>query len=246
MFTKSQSPLFDAVTSPASVSSTLVARNGVMPVMHVQWRHCFGGDNFFGVLIEGQRLRPRLKTGTTPAFAEHDSAFTECLAGAYVRVGSDCAVLKAKAMFVQDGSELGLISGYAVEEMAPVSHKQKYTPTRSVAAWVDLDLWPDQKWVPGGVVAFAKNLGAGKRLYVNPSTGSPVVYGLGPVSGAASTIDIVFKVAPRLWIKRAVVEVGLEIDWTQARYGTIDEYGAVQNAVPVNNVRFQLSIFYKF
>ncbi|HBL98262.1 TPA: hypothetical protein DDZ86_01300 [Candidatus Dependentiae bacterium] len=241
--TMSKSPTSDA-PGTSFVRSTLVGRNGVMPILQVQWRHYFGTDNFFGIMIEGQRLRPRLKTAASIPYAEKCSAFTECMCGMYAKIVSDCAILKTKASFIQDGSELGFMGGYAVEDQASFSKRQKYTPLRSISFWFDVDFWPDQELSPGFIVAFSKNLGAGKLLFLDANK-QPTIYCYGP-GGSAASIDTFFKVSPRLWFSKGVINIGAEIDWTRAGYGTIDEYGAVQNAVPVNNVRFQLSIFYKF
>ncbi|HBL98265.1 TPA: hypothetical protein DDZ86_01315 [Candidatus Dependentiae bacterium] len=258
--TQSKSPLTDApgatstTVGTASAATTLVGRNSVMPIMQAQWRHYFGKENYFGVTIEGQRLRPRLKTVGTGSpvvpYAEKCSAFTECMCAAYMKLTSECAILRAKLAFIQDGSELGFISGYAVEDQASVSKRQKYTPLRSIASWFDVDFWPDQEWMPGAVIGFAKNFGAGKKLWLN-ANGQPTVYTSGPVSvanpgGTGATIDTLFKFAPRLWIKKGPVHLGLEFDWTRAAFGKLDEYGAVYGAVPVNNFRLQFSIFYRF
>ncbi len=262
--TQSKSPLTDApnsslATVPTWASTTLVSRNAVMPIMQAQWRHYFGKENYFGVLIEGQRLRPRLKTVGIPVppttspnipYAEQCSAFTECMCAAYMKLASECVILRGKIGFIQDGSELGFISGYAVEAQASVSKRQKYTPLRCIVSWFDVDFWPDQEWMPGCVIGFSKNLGAGKKLLVN-SKGQPTIYSSGPVTlaypgGEGASIDTLFKCAPRLWIKKGSVHFGLELDWTRAAFGTVDEYGVVQSATPVNNVRFQFSIFYRF
>ncbi len=241
---KSKGPIDDA-PGTAFVRSTLVQRNGVMPIMQAQWRHYFGREHFFGIMIEGQRLRPRLKTAATPSYVEQCSAFTECLCGMYLKIASDCMSFKTKVSFIQDGSELGCMSGYAVEAQSSVSKRQKYTPLRSISAWFDFDFWPEQELNPGVVVAFSKNLGAGKRLFLDANK-QPTVYCYGPGGSLGANIDTFFKLSPRLWITKGSIDCGLELDWTRACFGTLDEYGAVQDAVPVNNVRFQFSIFYNF
>ncbi len=69
------------------------------------------------------------------------------------------------------------------------------------------------------------------------------IYGLGP------TIDNVFRVAPRFGWKSGKMEIGVEVEYTSALYGTLDSNKKdinTQGIDAVSNLRGMVSAIYGF
>ncbi|HBY05357.1 MAG: hypothetical protein UV38_C0003G0168 [candidate division TM6 bacterium GW2011_GWE2_42_60] len=225
-------------------SSAQALRNALVPIVHLQWRHYINKDCFIGLCLEEQRLRPLLKTVSPDAdgvyYDQRGTAFMEAHAAMYGQLKSDCLVLRGKVTFLQDGHELGYISGYAVESYNVDTKCQTFTPLRSISCWFDVDVFPENDCMPGCLVGFARNLGAGKPLYRDATTNTLITY------GDAVDIGTFVKCAPRLWVHKGVLDIGAEVDWSRAWYGDLDDCGAVNQICHVDNLRFQLSLFYRF
>lgn len=225
-------------------SSAQALRNALMPIIHLQWRHYINEDCFIGICLEEQRLRPLLKTITPDAdgvyYDQRDTAFTEGHAAIYGLLKSDCLVLRGKFTFLQDGHELGYISGYAVESYNTETKCESFAPLRSMTCWFDVDVFPQNSVMPGCLIGFARNLGAGKPLYRDATTKKLITY------GEAVDIGTFIKCVPRLWIHKGDLDIGVEVDWSRAWYGDLTDCGAVNQTCYVDNVRFQLSLFYRF
>mgnify|MGYP000750586628 CR=1 FL=1 len=152
--------------------------------------------------------------------------------------------LRLKAFWAQNGNNQLLLSGFAVRTIDVETDKRTYSNTALAGAWLDFSylFGCDDKEL-GVFVGGGKNLGSSERLYIEPTTGLPIIYSLtefGPF------IDSVFRVAPRFIVKKDPFRFGIEVDVTRASFGNPNSFGKVLNGVPVTNARFLLAFYYMF
>lgn len=224
--------------------STIYARNGFVPGLYFQFRKQIPSANaFVGFAMDTERLLPQL---VTPQNYEEHAPFMTSIYTVFARIVDNDFSLKAKFIYAKDGQHLGYMSGYAVktrdvnEAGNPVTGKQTYAPLRSVSAWIDADMWEGDTFSPGFYCGYTKNLGAGCSLYVDPTTGEPITFGI------LTHIKSVTRFTPRLWYKKGALEIGTEFEWCHATPGSLNNCGEVICTQPVDNFRIQFAVMYFF
>lgn len=240
--------------------STEYVRNSMIPMCDVQLR-LFLRRHIFGVGLDYKRLVPRLfstveSEGCDRIFKTKES-LNSIIAATYMTLNFEALRTEAKIIYSQNGTDQSLIGGYAVATRNPITGHQTYANVRTLSAWVDVGM-VDTAVQPGVFIGVSKNLGAGRRLFIDPSAGInfPIEY------VEAANINYVFRTSPRLTWNNAPVRFAAELEWTRAAYGgfdlpegscindcprgAINRCGQVINSVPVDNVRFLLAAYYFF
>ena len=138
-----------------------------------------------------------------------------------------------------------MIGGYAVSSIDQDCDQQTYTSLNVIAAWNDTQITKSKSIMPGWFIGFVKSLGARDTVLPN------VVDAEGTVTerrifGIGTDIDYVFRFSPRLEWKVSNFLLGVELEYTRAAFGTIDNTGNVINTVPVANTRLLVGLFYYF
>lgn len=171
----------------------------------------------------------------------------------FARIQQDDFVAKVKTYI---GSQIGHpIGGYAVSSRnqtgctstvqmppnQPIPPLQCYTPLRFAAVMGDFSI---RRPVEFGIyAAFTKNLGAKERLFELPGqTGNNrfIIYAFQP------SLDYTVVLSPRIkWHADPITLCG-EVEYSRAAYGTINECGGIDCAVPVDCIRLIASIHYDF
>lgn len=159
--------------------------------------------------------------------ADNTTSNTSFISYFKTKVGK--ATFKLEGIYGENMSDLLSISGIAEAVGGG------YTPNRTLSVWGELSGGNEHtEW--GIFSGYTKNDG-----FKDPVGGS--IWGLG------STMDNVFRIAPRLGWKSGKMKIGLEVEYTSALYGAlaankmdIDTTGFNS----VNNLRVALSAIYGF
>lgn len=236
----SQSQTKYASNGPRGVSPEYI-RNAVVPNLHVHLR-AHGEQYLCGAAFDYKRLKPRLVSNKGINVHEHIDSF---ISEAYVRLDFFPVSLRMKGIWAQNANDQVMISGFGVKNINPVTDARTYANTATASGWIDASFYLDEsKDNQLGIFAgYCKNLGSQERLFINPKTGRPIIYALLDVS---QKIDDMFRLSPRLVIKRDPFLVGFELEYTQTSWGKPNTFGKVPNARPVGNIRFIAQINYIF
>lgn len=230
-----------ASNGPIDVSTQYIM-NSVTPNMSLQVR-AYGNndDTLFGVAGDYLRLVPRIESLTGYAVQESiGSFFFEAFAAWRYAPWS----LRIKGYWAQNANDQVAISGFGVRTIEPITDQRTYSNTAAAGGWIDFSyLFGCDDRELGIFIGGVKNLGSRHRLYIDETTGQPIIYALtiyGP------TIDYIWRVSPRFIFKKDPIRVGAEIETTRASFGPPNEFGRITQGVPVTNVRILLVIYYMF
>ena len=174
---------------------------------------------------------PQLKTGNGFSTSEKVRGLS---ANAYIKHINKQFTLKAYAAYLENGSELLTISGYAVKDSTDSDKGYvSYTPFRTISYWGELH--GNCKIIQPGIFAgYTENLGTGKQTK-------------GPYYLMANMpVKSLFRLSPRVNIKAGILTVAVEVEYTSALIGTPDLKGNISDTYRVNNTRYLLSVLYKF
>jgi hypothetical protein len=227
---------------PCGVSFQYI-RFSAIPNLHLQFRAHFNRHTI-GVAGDYKRLVPRVVTNKNFKVSERiDSFITEAFG---LFIFPPCS-LRAKVVYAQNGTEQGLLSGYAVTSIDPVTDFRRYTNTAAVAAWLDFSyIFHCDRMELGFFVGGTKNLGASEPLFLDPTTGLPMIYDFNSEFVTCVDVDYVARFSPRYVWSKDPLRIGFEIEWTRAAFGKPNKFGRVAHDVPVDNVRILLAFYYLF
>jgi len=228
-----------ASNGPNGISTEYI-RNAVTPNVTLQARG-YLDRHIIGATFDYLRLAPRIVSNKNISVKEFINSFTVEGFGAFIHPPWS---LRVKAFWSQNGNNQLLLSGFGVRTIDVDTDRRIYSNIALAGAWLDFSylFGCDDKEL-GVFLGGGKNLGSSERLYVDPTTGLPIIYGLtefGPF------IDYVARVAPRFIVKKDPFRFGLEVDITRTLFGTPNSFGKVPQGVAVTNARFLLAFYYMF
>lgn len=218
-------------TSPGpDGNSNKYLRNAGFPGLNFQVRIPAGEAVTGWAGIDYKKLRPELKTSLN---FETGSTIGSVAAFANIKIKTTPLNVSFMGVYAQNASDLMMIGGYAVSEIAPVFNDFKtYTNINSANFWIDLAT-TGEKVTAGLFTGYLKNLGAGDQI-------------AGAVYGRGTNIDFLFRISPRVTISEGRFSFAAEIESTTAAYGTTRSDGKVTGTNNVSNLRILLSTVYKF
>lgn len=227
--------LGDRPFGPSQVGDKAL-RDSLMPDFNILLKINQNEDTYIVADFDVMRVLPRLVTNLN--YLERNP-FTAISGQVATRVGYDNFAWYTRATYSEDAQVFEMIGGFAVHTLNPLTDERTYTPTRTFATSTEL-IW-EGDWEPGIFVGYVKNLGASKTIIPNfgPDDESGV-FSLGP------NISRVYRISPRIRYYNKNLIIGMEIEYTNAAYGTITDFGNVVNAVPVGNTRFLFATYYTF
>lgn len=211
-------------------------RNAQMPNLHLQARLKWDeAQNYIGAGVDVMRICPRLVSDLNYREVNPFTAFSAIV---YSRLALlEDFIMFTKFTYAQNAAMWAMIGGYAVHSVNPATDVRTYTPLRTVSFWSELVKEGDIE--PALFIGYAKNLGA-KKTIIQSIDGVSTVYGIG------TDIKTVFRVSPRIrWYIESFV-VGVELEYTRAAYGFLNQFGDVLDAHPVGNTRFLFATYYIF
>ena len=210
-------------------------RDAIMPDLHLQARFKWNdAQNYIGAGVDVMRICPRLVTNLD---YKEVNPFTAWSAIAYSRLTYEQIVLYSKFAYAQNATMWDMIGGYAVHTVDPTTDIRTYTPLRTISFWSELIFQGYME--PALFIGYVKNIGA-KKSIIQFIGDEPTVYGIG------TNIKTVFRASPRIrWYIKAFV-VGVEVEYTRATYGLLNNVGDIELASPVGNTRFLFATYYIF
>lgn len=176
-------------------------------------------------------LLPQIKTGEGYVTSESVHGLS---VNSYLKFTGEHITLKAYATYLENGSEVLTISGYAVKDS---TNSEKglvsYIPVRTVSYWGEIH-GNNTRWQPGIFAGYTENLGTGSNTRV-------------PFYLMANMpVKSLFRISPRIIFKPGILSFAAEVEYTSALMGNPDEKGNISDTYRVNNTRFLLSVIYKF
>ena len=219
-------------------------RDAIIPDTAVTIKY-YLGESIIGVVLDFKRLVPRL-TSNGPLVdqmvipidnKEHINGF---IGEIYFNFKSECSEFKGKLIYEDNATEFASLGSYAVKTDEPGTDFRTYANIPVVAFWLEYIYNFNENYQFGVFGGYAKKLGAGVPLFVDPFTLEPIIFGLEP------NIEYVYRFSPRFKYKSGSCEVGFELELTGAAYGKNNEFGDIPNSRVVNNLRILTAVTYYF
>ena len=235
------SPAVSSVSSTAYVIPNNTASiNAGIPGLnaHLQYK----SDKFvFGVQFDYTVLKPYTTYRDSTIHAENinNETVKAITFMAYGKVITKPITIKANFTSAENAAHWVMMGGYFGYKN-PAIGLETYKPAKTSSWWIDFTV-NGKKWVPGIFVGSTSNNGA--------EANATAAYGRAIGISGTTNIQNLFRVAPRLEFIAGKLKFGTEIEFTTANYGTLQNNGVVNTALPitgVTNTRFLFSTIYSF
>jgi hypothetical protein len=197
---------------PAGASSNY-KRDATIPEIVAGFDHAKNGFNFGGN-IDYNTIKPRITTtGTDGKIYNSDQILGSLSYMVYGRYQRNKLMMLFQGFIGQNLAHLTLNSGYGVSSYSPVTGEEHYTNYNGVYTMFNLTY--GNKWKPGILLGYAKNLGTSKPLYKFTVSGaeSATVYGL------ATSVQQDYRISPFLSYSVNKYLMSFEYELTAAQYG---------------------------
>jgi len=221
-------------------ASSQYLRNSAVPDMHMQLH--FGTSNESGLnILAGagaayKTIVPRLTSspidGVTYTVDEKVDGFT---AMAFTKLTTGPITAKLQVRYGENISDLLGISGFAAAELTNITTGERsYTPLKSMTFWGEIQTNGNpQVGIFGGLTS-------------NNGTKESILLG-SPVYGRGTTIRRLYRIAPRIMYNARKVCVAMELEYTNAAYGSnYNEFYIPAETVSAGNLRILTSVYYHF
>ncbi|OFX22213.1 MAG: hypothetical protein A2041_04340 [Bacteroidetes bacterium GWA2_31_9b] len=218
-------------------------KNSGIPNLHLQLQF-IPGDFLFGLAADYKCIQPRTVVDTSitsGTFFVADSKLNSLAYMGFFKYQQPKLVVKGKAVYGQNLSESIMPGGYAVSQIDSLTGNEDYTPFNHLYLWANV-VYGDKLKV-GIFGGYTKNLGANENVLfgVNkPQTKR--LYGM------ALDIAYLYRIAPMVTYKIKNFQLGVELEYTVAAYGTNDlaDHGRVKDTHEVSNTRVLFSVSHYF
>lgn len=212
-------------TSPGGSTSL---RNNVIPTAHVQLQFK-AGDHVFGAGVDYKSLVPKIVTASGLK-TDQSIVGTSFIGYGALKFGD--TKLKFEGIYGQNLFDLLMLGGYATSKVnGTTGDEEEYTPYNNLSLWTELVFGGN--FEKGIFVGYSKNNGTTDDI-------------AGATYARGTTIDNLFRVAPRLVWKSGKTRFATEFEYTSAAYGTPDIKGKVKDTTAVSNLRVLFAVYYFF
>jgi hypothetical protein len=221
-----------ASNGPDGVSSKYLKDAGIPEVQFSAELKTKGEHEFIAGMGMGyKQIMPEIKTKKNYSTRETVGGFS---AIAYLKKTARLITFKLEGIYLENGSELLSIGGYAVKDTLDAARGiVSYAPLRTLSVWSELQT--NGKVVKVGVFGgYSQNLGTKPEVQ-------------GPFYLTCNLpIQRVWRIAPRITVTRSNLMFAAEVEYTAALYGTPDDHAIMRSTNRTGNVRFLTSIMYRF
>lgn len=205
--------------------SSYYMRNSALPGSDIQLqlkleKFIVGGG------IDYKTLAPALVTSKNVVTNETIGSFAGT---AYLKFSVKSFSFISQGVYGGNMTDLMMLGGYAVTKIDSVSMTENYSVLKAYALWADMSIGSEFKF--GFFVGYTKNLGSDDKI-------------IGKNYSRAENLGEVLRVSPRIEYVTGPLKFGLEMEYTQAVYGTPDSFGVINNGNKINNTRVLLGMFY--
>lgn len=230
--------LFSLSTGPYGYSTQYI-RNALVPNLHLQISRDITPSLCIGGALDYKRLVPRLVSDTGFKVNESINSFSWF---GYLFCKNDDVQWCSKFSYIQNGDDLDVIGGYAVNSISPITAAYTYTPLNLVSWWFDCSR--SGRIEPGIFVAVVKNQGASSSII--PFIENDKDERISLVYGFATDLDMTVRVSSRIRLHYDSLTIGCECEYNYASWGTLAASGKVVNSRGVHNIRFLCAAEYRF
>jgi len=242
-------------TGPAGGGTSYIRNSGI-PTANFQIQ-IKTGEHVFGLGADYKTLKPRLyseitlKNDTTINLVDYkkndkvkykvDETVSAYSAFAYAKIKLKPITLKVYGIYAQNATDLTMLGGYAVKEIANKSTGESlYLPLSTASAWGEI-ITNGKKLQFGLFAGYTKNMGAGDSI-----TSS--------IYARNANIDNILRISPRIVFISEKVNIAFEPEYTTAIYGIANANGdglpikadGTTKTNKVANIRCLFSITYNF
>ncbi len=218
-------------------------REGLFPGAHLRMQGRVK-ELLIGGSFDVRPVRPRSHTALESQGFFEDATFSTYAASVYAEGRFDGGVIKLHGTYSRGYEDLYGLGGYAVKTQDASTLRHTYTPLKTLLGWLDAEVTVSDVVKPGVFIGVGKNYGAGIPLYrpllAEDTYGEPIIFGSG------YTVDRLFRIAPRIWIERDKMKVGIEAEWDRAWYGCLDKTARVVSPHSIDSIRLLLAVYYLF
>jgi len=232
--------LKSGIYESSSLGSSKYLRNAGIPNLNLILQlNPDSTEHLFALGVDYKTLAPELYTVNAAKNKRFES--NEKLASvsgfANIKLKLKPVTLRAQAVYAQNATDLVMIGGYAVKQIADTATGAKeFTNLNTGSVWLDFST--NGKKVQFGVFGgFTKNMGSKDDIETS------LFYARG------TNIDNVYRISPRLVFISGRLNIALEGEYTSASYGTVNSNGkggVTAGLQSVENIRGLLAFTYKF
>lgn len=220
--------------------STLYLRNASLPIVVARGIYNDKEYVYAGWAAAFERIKPRLESNRGYKVHEAVNSFK---ATVFATITFEPLEVRQQLTYGQNATDLTMLGGYAVTSYNAATDERTYTNLNTITYWIDINI--DKKTEPGVFMGIAKNLGARKPIIqciTDPKTGAQetTVYSPEP------DVDSVFKCYPRIRFHTLPIEFALELQYSRATYGCLDEQARVKRLDPTHHLRMLFVSYFFF
>lgn len=233
----------EAFVSPGSSTGTALgavsasqtfANNSGIPNLHAQLQYK-GKWLVAGVAYDFKQLRPALRATSGTSTVSTNEKVKSSTFEAYAKLITKPIIWKMEYVAGQNMYDHLMFGGYLAYGTTP---NITYKPMKVTSFWTEIS-GTGKKFVPAIFFGYAKNGGAS-------TTGAVASYARS-VSASGSSIDYVWRIAPRADYTAGKFKFAAEIEHTAAAYGTAGSDGKVTGTTDkVNNTRLLFTTTFSF
>lgn len=212
-------------------ASSVYLRNAVLPNLHAQVQRSHGILTA-GAGVDYKMIKPRmidLKGNRSNSYV-HGLSFM-----GFLKIQRGNFAWKSMAVYGQNLADHLMISGYAETILDPEFGKYGYSAMNVGSAWTEISSSKGKlEW--GLFGAYTKNFGIHKPL-------------LGTLHAMMANVEHSYRIAPRIGVKSGKLRLGVETEFTAARYGTFSKDTKkvdISQTKTVANLRAMLMATYAF
>lgn len=219
-------------TAPSGYSATDPMRNSTIPNAHLQLQ--YKTEKFVaGAAFDYKSLRPVLASSALKKVS--DERVNSSTFEAYVKAVTKPVIIKAEAIIGENLTDQVMLGGYLGYTVS--GQLETYKPTKTNSFWFEI-IGTGKKVIPGLFIGYTTNDGA--------SANATAAYGRG-IGISGRTVKQVMRVSPRVDFVSGKLKMGIEIEYTSAKYGTTDNAGKVTGATDdINYTRAMFTTTYSF
>jgi len=218
-------------TGKVVLSSSKYMRNSSIPGVDFQIQlKPDSTEHAFGIGIDYKSITPEIKTTKNYQTNEQIGSIA---ASTYLKLKFKPITVKVQGSYIQNGTDLMVLGGYAVKQETDTAKGFKeYTTINTGSAWMDITTNGTKVQV-GIFAGYSKNLGSMDEIK-------------GKYYSRGANIDHLYRVSSRVNFISGKFSTGAELEMTTAGYGTADKYGKVKDVEEVTNFRILFSTTYNF
>jgi hypothetical protein len=221
-------------------TDSIYLRNSKVPMLAARGVYDNHNNLYIGGGVLFLRLKPRIETDT--GYKAHEK-INSVQATLFATTKFNAFEIRQQLTFAQNANNLSLLSGFAIESIAPITDHRTYANTDALSYWMDINI--NKKIEPGLFIGIVKNLGARKNIIpciCDPETGIET----STIYTTDNNLSSVFKCYPRIRFHILPFDFAFEFEYTRAAYGCIDPKGKVKNTDPVHLMRAMFASYYYF